>query len=67
LVRCSDRVDPAALPRFLGGLGNVHDEVVFLGAAVAGPLTTDFSAEKVRETDDVDCIVEVGSSLLSYQ
>lgn len=48
-------------------IGDLRDEVVFLGGAVAGLLTTSPAAEPIRETDDVDCIVEVGSSLLSYQ
>lgn len=42
-------------------LGELRDEVVFLGGATVGLLITDPAAAAVRPTKDVDVIVEVGS------
>lgn len=42
-------------------LGEMIDEVVFVGGAVAGILVTDSAAARIRPTKDVDCIVEVAS------
>lgn len=41
-------------------LGDLRDQVVFLGGAVAGLLVTDPLAEGVRATRDVDAVVEAG-------
>ena len=42
-------------------LGELRDEVVFLGGATVGLLITDPATTAVRPTKDVDVIVEVGS------
>jgi predicted nucleotidyltransferase len=42
-------------------LGDLRDEVVFLGGATVGLLITDPAAAAVRSTKDVDVIVEVAS------
>ena len=42
-------------------LGDLRDEVVFLGGATVGLLITDPATTTVRPTKDVDVIVEVGS------
>jgi len=42
-------------------LGDLREEVVFLGGATAGLLITDPATTAVRATKDVDVIVEVGS------
>jgi hypothetical protein len=41
-------------------LGELRDQVVFVGGAVAGLLITDPLAEGVRATRDVDAVVEAG-------
>lgn len=41
-------------------LGDLREQVVFLGGAVAGLLVTDPVAEAVRATRDVDAVVEAG-------
>ncbi|MCD9028568.1 hypothetical protein LDO26_10155 [Luteimonas sp. BDR2-5] len=41
-------------------LGDLREQVVFVGGAVAGLLVTDPLAEGVRATRDVDAIVEAG-------
>lgn len=46
-------------------LGELTDEMVFLGGSVTGLLITDQAAPPVRETRDIDVIVEV-SSLIEY-
>jgi len=43
------------------GLGDLRDDVVFLGGAVAGLLMTDPIAFGVRATDDVDVIIEAAT------
>jgi hypothetical protein len=43
------------------GLGPIADEVVFLGGCATGLLITDPAAPPIRETNDVDVIVEVAS------
>ncbi len=42
-------------------LGDLRDEVVFVGGAVLGLLIDDVAATAVRPTDDLDVIVEVSS------
>jgi hypothetical protein len=42
-------------------LGDLCEEVVFVGGAVVGILLSDPAAERPRATDDVDTIVEVRS------
>lgn len=56
----------AMLEQVVEALGDVREDVVFLGGAVLGLLMTHPAAEPVRETLDVDCIVEVGTSRTSY-
>ena len=46
------------LRRIAGALGELREQVVFVGGAVAGLLLTDPLAEGVRATIDVDAIVE---------
>lgn len=41
-------------------LGDLREQVVFVGGAVAGLLVTDPLAESVRATRDVDAVVEAG-------
>ena len=44
------------------GLGNLANEVVFVGGAVTGLYIKDSSLiSEVRQTDDVDCIIEIAS------
>jgi len=59
-------VNRAMLEMVLSKLGDVREQLVFLGGAVAGLLASNPAAEPIRETDDVDCIVEVGASRLEY-
>ncbi|MBL8900716.1 MAG: hypothetical protein JNM84_23995 [Planctomycetes bacterium] len=42
-------------------LGDLSEEVVFVGGAVVGLILTDPAAERPRSTDDIDAIVEVRS------
>ena len=44
-----------------GALGDLRDDVVFVGGSVAGLLLTDPLAEGVRATKDVDAIVEAAT------
>jgi hypothetical protein len=48
-------------------LGDLRDEVVFVGGSVAGLLLTDPLAEGVRATKDVDAIVEAASLREYYE
>jgi len=43
------------------GLGDLVDEVVFVGGAVAEFYATDPAADEVRISDDIDCVIEIGS------
>ena len=57
------RADDPNLPqlrRIAGALGELREQVVFVGGAVAGLLLTDPLAEGVRATIDVDAIVAAG-------
>ena len=58
-------VDPnvEALRTVAAALGPLRGEVLFVGGAVAGLLITDSAAMSVRPTDDVDCVVEVASTV----
>jgi len=49
------------------GLGDMLNEVVFVGGSVVGLYATDPAASEVRPTDDVDCMVEVSSRLSYYR
>lgn len=42
-----------------GGLQGLKDEVVFVGGATVDLLITDPAATGTRETDDVDCVIEL--------
>ena len=44
-------------------LGDLRDQVVFVGGAVAGLLVTDPLADSVRATRDVDAVVNAGLAL----
>ena len=57
------RLDDPNLPylRIIAtALGDLREQVVFVGGAVAGLLVTDPLAEGVRATRDVDAVVEAG-------
>ncbi len=57
------RADDPNLPdlrRIASALGELREQVVFLGGAVAGLLITDPLASSVRATRDVDAIVDAG-------
>ena len=43
------------------GLGDLVDEVVFVGGAVAEFYATGPAAEEARISDDIDCVIEIGS------
>jgi predicted nucleotidyltransferase len=47
------------------GLGDLLDQFVFVGGTVVGLYASSDTYSEVRETDDVDCVVEV-SSLANY-
>jgi hypothetical protein len=50
-----------------GALGDLCDEVVFVGGSVAGLLLTDPVAEGIRATKDVDAVVEAATLSQYYQ
>lgn len=52
------------LQRIAGALGELREQLVFVGGSVAGLLLTDPLAESVRATTDVDAIVEAGRAAL---
>jgi hypothetical protein len=57
------RLDDPNLPHLrviAEALGELREQVVFVGGAVAGLLVTDPLAEAVRATRDVDAVVEAG-------
>jgi predicted nucleotidyltransferase len=54
------------LIRTVNALGEICNDLVFLGGSIVGLLITDTGSEPVRATDDVDFIVEV-SSRLQYE
>jgi predicted nucleotidyltransferase len=54
------------LIRTVNALGEICNDLVFLGGSIVGLLITDTGGEPVRATDDVDFIVEV-SSRLEYE
>ena len=43
------------------GLGDLVDEVVFVGGAVAEFYATGQAAEEARISEDIDCVIEIGS------
>jgi hypothetical protein len=47
------------LRRIAQALGDLREQVVFVGGAVAGLLVTDPLADGVRATRDVDAVVNV--------
>lgn len=51
----------AMLEQVATGLGSLVDDVVFLGGCATGLLITDPASPTIRETDDVDMIVEISS------
>ncbi len=48
-------------------LGNLTDQVTFLGGAVVALLVTDLAARPVRATKDVDVAIELASRTASYE
>jgi hypothetical protein len=48
-------------------LGELVDEMVFLGGCATGLLVTDPAADPIRTTDDVDAIVDVATRAQYYQ
>ena len=57
----------ATLRKVALGLGDLCDQVVFLGGATIGLLITDPGAEEARPTIDVDLIIEVASKGEYYE
>ncbi|WP_038246951.1 hypothetical protein [Ghiorsea bivora] len=51
----------AMLKQVATGLGSLVDDVVFLGGCTTGLLITDPASPTIRETDDVDMIVEIST------
>lgn len=51
----------ADLLRVAQRLGDLNNDVVYVGGVVAGLLITDPAAPEIRATNDVDCIVEVAT------
>lgn len=49
----------AAIQAVSKGLGDLLDEVVFVGGAVAGLYATSTGAGDIRVTLDVDCVIEI--------
>jgi hypothetical protein len=45
------------------GLGELKDEMVFVGGAVAELYADDPAASEIRPTNDVDCVIEISSRL----
>lgn len=60
------RADDPNLPhlrQIADALGNLREQVVFVGGAVAGLLVTDPLAENVRATRDVDAVVNASRAM----
>jgi hypothetical protein len=58
------RADDPNLPILIvvaQALGDLRDEVVFVGGCAAGLLLTDPAVDHIRATKDVDAIVEVAA------
>ena len=45
------------------GLGDLKEEIVFVGGAVAELYANDPAASDIRPTQDIDCVVETGTRL----
>ena len=45
------------------GLGELRDEMVFVGGAVAELYADNPAASEIRPTIDVDCVIEISSRL----
>lgn len=60
------RVDDPNLPQLrqiAAALGDLREQVVFVGGAVAGLLVTDPLADPVRATRDVDAVVNASRAM----
>jgi hypothetical protein len=57
----------AALLKVARGLGDLREEVVFVGGIVAGVLVTDPGSDDARPTLDVDLVVQVASKVEYYE
>lgn len=53
----------AMLQTVANGLGDLRDEMVFVGGAVAELYADNPAASEIRPTLDVDCVIEIGSRL----
>lgn len=62
-----NRTNRERLKTVAQALGELKDEVVFLGGAVVGLYATDPAAPDPRPTMDVDCIIEVQTRASYYQ
>lgn len=49
------------------GLGDLTQQVVFVGGATTGIYINDLAAPEIRPTDDVDCIIELATRADYYQ
>lgn len=56
-----DDPNRANLETIVRSLGEMNDELVFVGGVIAGLLITDSAAATIRTTKDVDCIIEVST------
>jgi hypothetical protein len=45
------------------GLGELKDEMIFVGGAVAELYADNPAASEIRPTKDVDCVIEISSRL----
>ena len=51
------------LQTIANGMGDLRDEMVFVGGAVAELYADNPAASEIRPTLDVDCVIEIGSRL----
>ena len=49
------------------GLDELKNEVVFVGGAIASLYITDEGVQRIRPTEDIDCVIEVTSRRSYYQ
>ena len=49
------------------GLGDLREEMVFIGGAVTELYADDPAASDIRPTIDVDCVVELGTRKAYYE
>ncbi|GMQ83034.1 MAG: hypothetical protein BMS9Abin05_2506 [Rhodothermia bacterium] len=56
-----DDPNRANLESIVRSLGEMNDELVYVGGVIAGLLITDSAAATIRATKDVDCIIDVST------